>query len=131
MVRVACHYVLHLVVELEFVLYLWSLSRVYGHAVGIFFLVSIATQLLFFFFFSSRRRHTRLQGDWSSDVCSSDLADRGDPDAGEARRRHHARRHRGDGWIRRHDADRLRALRRVAEEDREVVLRSEDRKSVV
>src|SRR5256885_5538311 len=29
----------------------------------------------FFFFFSSRRRHTRLQGDWSSDVCSSDLSD--------------------------------------------------------
>src|SRR3989454_12258670 len=28
------------------------------------------------FFFSSRRRHTRLQGDWSSDVCSSDLARR-------------------------------------------------------
>src|SRR2546426_4841455 len=28
---------------------------------------------LCFFFFSSRRRHTRLQGDWSSDVCSSDL----------------------------------------------------------
>src|SRR5256885_11992984 len=27
------------------------------------------------FFFSSRRRHTRLQGDWSSDVCSSDLTD--------------------------------------------------------
>src|SRR2546426_1420440 len=26
-----------------------------------------------FFFFTSRRRHTRLQGDWSSDVCSSDL----------------------------------------------------------
>src|SRR5256885_2506392 len=25
-------------------------------------------------FLSSRRRHTRLQGDWSSDVCSSDLA---------------------------------------------------------
>src|SRR5215467_7444490 len=25
------------------------------------------------FFFASRRRHTRLQGDWSSDVCSSDL----------------------------------------------------------
>src|SRR5256885_4915241 len=23
-------------------------------------------------FFSSRRRHTKLQGDWSSDVCSSD-----------------------------------------------------------
>src|SRR5690348_2005297 len=28
----------------------------------------------FFFFFSSRRRHTRWTGDWSSDVCSSDLA---------------------------------------------------------
>src|SRR5437762_9265287 len=28
-----------------------------------------------FFFFSSRRRHTRYIGDWSSDVCSSDLAD--------------------------------------------------------
>src|SRR5256885_9465832 len=27
------------------------------------------------FFMSSRRRHTRLQGDWSSDVCSSDLPD--------------------------------------------------------
>src|SRR2546426_9941603 len=31
--------------------------------------------LPFFFFFSSRRRHTRLQGDWSSDVCSSDLVE--------------------------------------------------------
>src|SRR5256885_3298304 len=30
-------------------------------------------RVFFFFFFSSRRRHTRLQGDWSSDVCSSDL----------------------------------------------------------
>src|SRR3712207_1838105 len=27
------------------------------------------------FFFSSRRRHTRYWRDWSSDVCSSDLAD--------------------------------------------------------
>src|SRR6266516_7075049 len=33
-----------------------------------------------FFFFSSRRRHTRSYGDWSSDVCSSDL--RGALDAG-------------------------------------------------
>src|SRR6266480_7363929 len=31
------------------------------------------------FFFSSRRRHTSLTCDWSSDVCSSDLAG---PDAG-------------------------------------------------
>src|SRR5256885_3910267 len=29
--------------------------------------------IVWFVFFSSRRRHTRLQGDWSSDVCSSDL----------------------------------------------------------
>src|SRR5205807_5961897 len=38
------------------------------------------------FFFSSRRRHTRLQGDWSSDVCSSDLdagRDRNAPSADE------------------------------------------------
>src|SRR6266516_6281141 len=28
---------------------------------------------MFCFFFSSRRRHTRSYGDWSSDVCSSDL----------------------------------------------------------
>src|SRR3989449_11372466 len=28
------------------------------------------------FFFSSRRRHTRCSRDWSSDVCSSDLAHR-------------------------------------------------------
>src|SRR6266498_5377236 len=28
-----------------------------------------------FFFFSSRRRHTRCGRDWSSDVCSSDLAE--------------------------------------------------------
>src|SRR6266567_7049297 len=31
---------------------------------------------VFFFFFSSRRRHTRFDCDWSSDVCSSDLARR-------------------------------------------------------
>src|SRR5215210_9112481 len=32
--------------------------------------------IFFFFFFSSRRRHTRYIGDWSSDVCSSDLLGR-------------------------------------------------------
>src|SRR5205807_3379083 len=37
------------------------------------FCICIYTFFFFFFFFSSRRRHTRLQGDWSSDVCSSDL----------------------------------------------------------
>src|SRR2546429_8319969 len=30
--------------------------------------------MAYFFFFSSRRRHTRCSRDWSSDVCSSDLA---------------------------------------------------------
>src|SRR5438876_3251261 len=30
------------------------------------------------FFFSSRRRHTRWTGDWSSDVCSSDLMSDGE-----------------------------------------------------
>src|SRR5687768_18223793 len=34
--------------------------------------------LWYFFFFSSRRRHTRCSRDWSSDVCSSDLARRGE-----------------------------------------------------
>src|SRR2546426_10222453 len=42
---------------------------------------------MLFFFFSSRRRHTRLQGDWSSDVCSSDLVA-----VARARRVHFARR---------------------------------------
>src|SRR3712207_6458185 len=32
-----------------------------------------------FFFFSSRRRHTRYWRDWSSDVCSSDLFEAGEP----------------------------------------------------
>src|SRR5256885_5163847 len=36
------------------------------------------------FFFSSRRRHTRLQGDWSSDVCSSDLTSNGYRELGRA-----------------------------------------------
>src|SRR5204863_2193534 len=34
----------------------------------------VVTFCNFFFFFSSRRRHTRSLRDWSSDVCSSDLA---------------------------------------------------------
>src|SRR5256885_3078055 len=40
-------------------------------------LLSMQEEYLQSFFFSSRRRHTRLQGDWSSDVCSSDLLGRG------------------------------------------------------
>src|SRR5207248_5815638 len=52
-----------------------------------------------FFFFSSRRRHTRSYGDWSSDVCSSDL------------------RFRSAAWDRRnstHRAERNRQFRRAA-----------------
>src|SRR5262245_64894862 len=37
--------------------------------------VALTVGVLLFFFFSSRRRHTRCLSDWSSDVCSSDLAD--------------------------------------------------------
>src|SRR3989440_3161372 len=36
--------------------------------------VSFTYIYFFFFFFSSRRRHTRSDRDWSSDVCSSNLA---------------------------------------------------------
>src|SRR5713226_794755 len=53
------------------------------------------------FFFSSRRRHTRWTGDWSSDVCSSDLryaprmtrgsAARAYPSCGAQRRRRASR----------------------------------------
>src|SRR3712207_3565549 len=43
---------------------------------------------LFYVFFSSRRRHTRYWRDWSSDVCSSDLAPLppGDPRPDRGRR---------------------------------------------
>src|SRR6266487_5135928 len=44
------------------------------------------TIYLVFFFFSSRRRHTRWTGDWSSDVCSSDLGAASCPDVAEHRR---------------------------------------------
>src|SRR5437762_774556 len=38
--------------------------------------VHCSATTLIVFFFSSRRRHTRYIGDWSSDVCSSDLGSR-------------------------------------------------------
>src|SRR2546421_8116896 len=38
------------------------------------FITGFGSIIFFFFFFSSRRRHTRSDRDWSSDVCSSDLA---------------------------------------------------------
>src|SRR2546430_4800985 len=39
--------------------------------------ISVSMLLYIFFFFSSRRRHTIFDCDWSSDVCSSDLLERG------------------------------------------------------
>src|SRR5256885_8576055 len=48
-------------------------ARQKGNITGLSALYHISLRDLCFFFFSSRRRHTRLQGDWSSDVCSSDL----------------------------------------------------------
>src|SRR5437867_8753749 len=41
----------------------------------LYFILGYYDFFSFFFFFSSRRRHTRSYGDWSSDVCSSDLLD--------------------------------------------------------
>src|SRR5688500_19555314 len=37
------------------------------------FIAPMTQKLTFLFISSGRRRHTSLQGDWSSDVCSSDL----------------------------------------------------------
>src|SRR3712207_7970618 len=39
-----------------------------------YYIILIIIYFCWFFFFSSRRRHTRYWRDWSSDVCSSDLA---------------------------------------------------------
>src|SRR5437763_3827837 len=48
-----------------------SMSSAFRCVLFLFSIVLICS--FFFFFFSSRRRHTRYIGDWSSDVCSSDL----------------------------------------------------------
>src|ERR1039457_7353137 len=50
---------------------LWVVARLTTTFDAPFLIACAAPSCLFFF--SSRRRHTRLQGDWSSDVCSSDL----------------------------------------------------------
>src|SRR2546421_7964146 len=44
------------------------------HLKSAFYAIGFADRGCLFFFFSSRRRHTRSDRDWSSDVCSSDLA---------------------------------------------------------
>src|SRR5256885_8507750 len=51
----------------------WILQSLYKPSICMLIRYSVRFYL---FFFSSRRRHTRLQGDWSSDVCSSDLSER-------------------------------------------------------
>src|SRR5437763_1807631 len=51
-------------------------QQTYKHSVPRFFVPEHGTMFtlaLVRFFFSSRRRHTSYIGDWSSDVCSSDL----------------------------------------------------------
>src|SRR6266536_5632941 len=50
------------------------------------FVINVFVIFFFFFlfFFSSRRRHTRSTRDWSSDVCSSDLAPELHDDSPEA-----------------------------------------------
>src|SRR3712207_8791382 len=80
-----------------------------------FDLVYFLERVFLFFFFSSRRRHTRYWRDWSSDVCSSDLAhldDGGEEAPGSGRSRGRGRgtagqpggprgRHRGNRTARR------------------------------
>src|SRR3712207_9172405 len=67
----------------------------------------------YFFFFSSRRRHTRYWRDWSSDVCSSDLAAPDRPDRVHDPAMRQVPRARGLGVARRAAAERL-ALREDA-----------------
>src|SRR3989475_8168012 len=55
-------------------LFLGLFFHVVGHILFIYQCGMVRLLMCFFFFFSSRRRHTRFDCDWSSDVCSSDLA---------------------------------------------------------
>src|SRR5260370_19181578 len=45
-----------------------------SHVIRVLTILHLLCVWCVFFFFSSRRRHTRFKCDWSSDVCSSDLA---------------------------------------------------------
>src|SRR5215469_15844746 len=54
-----------------------------------FFFLLFFLFFFFFFFFSGRRRHTIALRDWSSDVCSSDLALRRSPGGRRGGRRRH------------------------------------------
>src|SRR5438876_4792668 len=67
---------------------------------------------LLFFFFSSRRRHTRWTGDWSSDVCSSDLRGAAARPAHQLHGAHGGGQDALPGLFVQDDAPRSRALRR-------------------
>src|SRR5262245_63211412 len=74
----------------SFLMKISSLGAFFALLIGSFICISCyLCVLLVFFFFSSRRRHTRCLSDWSSDVCSSDLAGGGEhvPSGGGARLR--------------------------------------------
>src|SRR5688572_33090939 len=83
---------------------------------------------MFCFFFSSRRRHTRFDCDWSSDVCSSDLAIQGgSAQAAAAHRRLETWRERLlqddealTAFATEHPGTDLQALRTVRSEERRV-----------
>src|SRR5437764_8722770 len=80
---------------------------------------------LFDFFFSSRRRHTRYIGDWSSDVCSSDLDPKVDLGGADGNA------NRSDPELEKREGDRHidhRAIGRVVPDLRRDLVRSEERR---
>src|SRR5947209_11271355 len=69
--RLLCEYYIIVNYDLE---YLDPFVQVAYNTMTVFKFFNCLVLISFFFFFSSRRRHTRYWRDWSSDVCSSDLA---------------------------------------------------------
>src|SRR5687768_17699315 len=63
-------FVVNLLFYITFIFFMYCLL----YLIFFFFFFFVFVFFFFFFFFSSRRRHTRCSRDWSSDVCSSDLA---------------------------------------------------------
>src|SRR5437764_12917884 len=84
------------------------------------------------FFFSSRRRHTRYIGDWSSDVCSSDLEQEHGPP--RVQQQGDAERQRQEDGLADHEEDQVPALRpwhsvgALAPRDHRQEVRSEERR---
>src|SRR5207245_5744891 len=78
------------------------------------------------FLLSSRRRHTRCYRDWSSDVCSSDLALAAAEAAGGGERRREALLQVGAGQHA--ERGRRRIAREILADDLAVVVRSEERR---